>query len=76
MLNLSLKDVGGLSPDDPIYKDFENTLMLYEATLTEKYGQKTRAVRTWEKLGRVGIIQCLEDWSLSAEPTQGFWRLK
>jgi hypothetical protein len=75
MLNLNLKDVGGLLPEDPLYKEFEIMLATYEAMITEKNGQNTRATRTWEKLGRVGIIKCLEDWSLKPQPTEGFAKL-
>jgi len=75
MSKLDLKTIGGLQPDDPLYRDFENMLVHYETLLTKKNGRRTRASRTWGKLKRKGIIGCLEDWALSSKPTDAFYVL-
>lgn len=68
----SLKDIGGLSPDDPLFKEFEAMLVSYEARLCQKNGRKTRAHRTRAKLSKVGIIKCLESWAMRPKATEGY----
>lgn len=72
MARLNLKEVGGLLPDDPLFREFETMLATYEAWLTQKNGRKTRAYRTWAKLSKVGIVKCLETWAAQSRATEGY----
>jgi hypothetical protein len=56
----------------PLEREFYETLAAYEQLLTEKNGRKTPASRTRQKLANKGLVQCLEDWAVMAEPTEGF----
>jgi hypothetical protein len=67
-----LCDLDGLNFDDPLEREFYSTLAAYEELLREKNGRTTRAARTRQKLGRKGVIQCLEDWATANAPTEGF----
>jgi hypothetical protein len=62
----------GLNQDDPLHRDFYETLAAYEQLLTEKNGRTTKAARTRQKLRNKGVRQCLEDWAMSTKPTEGF----
>jgi hypothetical protein len=62
----------GLNQDDPLHRDFHETLAAYEQLLTDKNGRTTKASRTRQKLKNKGVIQCLEDWATSPAPTDGF----
>jgi hypothetical protein len=58
--------------NDPLERDFYATLAAYEELLSEKNGKRTLASRTRMKLRNKGVVGCLEDWALSAQPTEGF----
>jgi hypothetical protein len=42
-------------PDDPLVRDFYETLAAYEQLLTEKNGRNTPATRTRQKLANKGV---------------------
>lgn len=52
--------------------DFWQTIHAFEYALTEERGKTIRLARTRQKIGRVGIVQTLEDWALSKKTTDGF----
>ena len=58
--------------NDPLEREFYETLAAYEQLLTEKNGRKTPASRTRQKLANKGLNQCLEDWAVMSKPTGGF----
>lgn len=62
----------GIDENDPLTRDFQATLRAYEELLTRKNGRTTIATRTRQKLKNKGLLQCLEDWALSKQPTTGF----
>jgi hypothetical protein len=68
-------EVSGLendNPEDPIVRDFYETLAAYEQILTEKNGRTTRASRTIQKIKNKGIVQSLIEWTLGKTETNGF----
>jgi len=52
--------------------DFWQTIHAFEHLLSEERGKTTRLARTRQKVARVGEIQTLKDWALSAKSTDGF----
>jgi hypothetical protein len=52
--------------------DFWQTIFAFEQALSEERGKTTRLARTRQKVARVGEIQTLRDWALSAANTEGF----
>ena len=50
-------------PNDPLVKDFYETLAAYEQLLTEKNGKTTAAVRTRQKIANKGVYQSLIEWT-------------
>jgi hypothetical protein len=67
-----LCELEGLDQNDPLHRDFYQTLAAYEELLTEKHGRKTPASRTRQKLKNKSVVQCLEDWAMAPAPTGGF----
>jgi len=61
-------ELEGLNHDDPLHRDFYSTLKAYEELLTEKNERTTKANRTRQKLARLGVVQCLEDWATNTRP--------
>ena len=59
-------------PNDPLVRDFFQTLAAYEQLLTEKNGRTTSAARTRQKIGNKGILQSLVDWTRGNVETEGF----
>jgi predicted glycosyltransferase len=55
-----------------IERDFHEVLSAYEQILSEKNGRNQLAHRTRQKLKNKGLMQCLEDWALNSQPTEGF----
>ena len=55
--------------------DFWQTVHAFEHVLSEERGKTTRLSRTRQKVARVGEIQTLKDWALSAQSTDGFTML-
>jgi hypothetical protein len=47
--------------------DFWQTIHAFEHVLSEERGKTTRLARTRQKVARVGEIQTLQDWALSAK---------
>ena len=59
-------------PDDPLVKDFYETLAAYEQLLTEKNGRNTPATRTRQKLANKGVYLSLIEWTRGKVETNGF----
>jgi hypothetical protein len=55
--------------------DFWRTIHAFEHVLSEERGKTTRLAWTRQKVARVGEIQTLKDWALSAKSTDGFGML-
>lgn len=58
--------------DDPLQRDFHETLAAYELLLSERNGRTTRAGRTRLKLKSKGAVECLRDWVMSKEVPEEF----
>lgn len=59
-------------PNDPLIRDFHETLAAYEQLLTEKNGRNTPASRTRQKLANKGVYQSLVEWTRGKVETNGF----
>ena len=59
-------------PDDPLIREFWETLAAYEQLLTEKNGRKTPATRTRQKIKNKGVYQSLVEWTRGKIETNGF----
>jgi hypothetical protein len=59
-------------PDDPLVRDFYETLAAYEQLLTEKNGRNTIATRTRQKLENKGVHLSLVEWTGGKIETNGF----
>jgi hypothetical protein len=59
-------------PDDPLVRDFYETLAAYEQLLTEKNGKTTIASRTRQKITNKGVHQSLIEWTRGKIETNGF----
>ena len=59
-------------PNDPLVKDFYETLAAYEQLLTEKHGKTTPAGRTRQKIANKGVYQSLIEWTHGKAETNGF----
>jgi hypothetical protein len=59
-------------PDDPLVRDFHETLAAYEQILTEKNGRTTLASRTRQKIANKGVHQSLLEWTQGKTETNGF----
>jgi hypothetical protein len=59
-------------PDDPLVRDFHETLAAYEQLLTEKNGRNTIATRTRQKLENKGVHLSLVEWTRGKIETNGF----
>ncbi|RWH58159.1 MAG: hypothetical protein EOQ83_26375 [Mesorhizobium sp.] len=55
--------------------DFWQTIHAFEHVLSEERGKTTRLARTRQKVARVGEVQTLQDWAISAKSTDGFTML-
>ena len=58
--------------NDPLTKDFNETLAAYERLLTEKNGRRTPASRTRQKIANKGVRQSLIEWTRGKIETDGF----
>jgi hypothetical protein len=59
-------------PDDPLVRDFYETLAAYEQLLTEKNGRNTPATRTRQKLANKGVHLSLVEWTRGKIEINGF----
>jgi hypothetical protein len=59
-------------PNDPLIKDFYETLAAYEQLLTEKNRRVTPAARTRQKIANKGVYQSLVEWTRGKIETNGF----
>jgi hypothetical protein len=60
------------NPDDPLVRDFYETLAAYEQLLTEKNNKTTAASRTRQKIANKGVHQSLIEWTRGKAETNGF----
>jgi hypothetical protein len=60
------------NPNDPLIKDFYETLAAYEHLLAEKNGKNQRAHRTRQKIANKGVHQSLIEWARGKTETNGF----
>jgi hypothetical protein len=67
-----LAGTGSDDPNDPLVKDFYETLAAYEQLLTEKNGKNQPAHRTRQKISNKGIHQSLIEWTEGKAETEGF----
>jgi len=58
--------------NDPLVRDFYETLGAYEQLLTEKNGSTTTASRTRQKIANKGVHQSLIEWTRGKVETNGF----
>ena len=59
-------------PDDPLIREFWETLAAYEQLLTERNGKTTPAHRTRQKIRNKGVYQSLVEWTSGKIETNGF----
>jgi hypothetical protein len=59
-------------PNDPLVRDFFETVAAYEQLLTEKHGRTTSATRTRRKISNKGVVQSLIEWTRGKAETSGF----
>lgn len=67
-----LCNLEGQGWEEPLEREFYQTLAAYEELLTQKNGRRTPASRTRQKLRNKGVVRCLEDWATMPKPTEGF----
>ncbi len=59
-------------PNDPLVKEFYETLAAYEQLLTEKNGRTQPAHRTRQKIANKGVYDSLIEWTRGKTETEGF----
>jgi hypothetical protein len=67
-----LAKLEGARYESPLEREFWAAITAAEELASAKNGKKTRLSRTRQKVARVGIKQCLEDWAFHKGTTQGF----
>lgn len=68
-------ELEGVDYEDPVEREFLGVLAAYEEFLADRNGKATSASYTRRKMREKGIIQCLEDWAVAADETDGFQAL-
>ena len=68
----ALAGSGNDDPDDPLVRDFFETLAADEQLLTEKNDRNTLASRTRQKIANKGVHQSLIEWTRGSAETEGF----
>lgn len=59
-------------PNDPLVREFWETLAAYELLLAEKHGRSQAAGYTRRKIKQHGVLKCLADWANTIGSTDGF----
>jgi hypothetical protein len=67
-----LAKLEGAKYETPIEREFWAAISAAEEIATQRNGRTTRLNRTRQKVARVGIMKCLEDWAFQKGMTQGF----
>ena len=67
-----LAKLAGQRYDNQIEQEFWAAVSAAEELATAKNGKTTRLNRTRQKVARVGVMKCLEDWAFHKGTTQGF----
>jgi hypothetical protein len=67
-----IAELAGQAYDEELEREFWTAVAAAEEISTQKNGKTTRLSRTRQKVGRVGVVQCLTDWALDPKVTQGF----
>jgi hypothetical protein len=65
-------ELEGATLNDPLHARFMEVLGAYEGLLEEKHGRRQPAGRTRQKMAKLGIEQCLIDWSLDQKESDAF----
>jgi hypothetical protein len=64
--------LAGEQYETALEREFWAMIAVAEELTSQKNGRKTRLNRTRQKVKRVGIKKCLEDWAFKKGKTQGF----
>jgi hypothetical protein len=67
-----LAQLEGKRYETPLEQEFWAAVRAAEELASAKNGKTTRLIRTRQKVARVGIKRCLEDWAFHKGTTQGF----
>jgi hypothetical protein len=67
-----LAQLEGKRYETPLEREFWAAVTAAEELASAKNGKTTRLNRTRQKVARVGIKRCLEDWAFHKGTTQGF----
>lgn len=67
-----LAQLAGRAYDDELEREFWTAVAVAEELATQRNRRTTRLSRTRQKEKRVGVVQCLVDWALDPDITQGF----
>lgn len=67
-----LAHLEGAKYDSALEREFWAAVVVAEELATMKNGKTTRLTRTRQKVDRVGIKKCLEDWAFHKGTTTGF----
>ncbi|RWL95232.1 hypothetical protein [Mesorhizobium sp.] len=67
-----LAQLAGRQYQDQLEREFWTAVHVAEEFATAKNGKTTKLSRTRQKERRVGVVQCLIDWALDSDTTEGF----
>lgn len=67
-----LAQIEGTKYSSQIEREFWTAVRAVEEIKTATKGKTIRLTRTRQKVDRVGVLKCLEDWALSPNVTDGF----
>src|ERR1700754_2264659 len=69
---IRIAKLAGAQYQTPLEREFWAAVAAAEELASQKNGRKTLLNRTRQKVKRVGIKKCLEDWAFHKGTTQGF----
>ena len=69
---IRIAQLAGAQYQTPLEREFWAAVAAAEELASQKNGRKTLLNRTRQKVKRVGIKKCLEDWAFHKGTTQGF----
>ena len=67
-----LCELSGEAHDDPVVLEFWRAIAALEEVLRQTRGKTVRLSRTRQKIGRVGVLQTVEDLALAPTASDGF----
>jgi hypothetical protein len=65
-------ELEGADQTDPLHRGFFEMLAAYEHLLSEKNARATRASPIRLRARTKGVVNCLEEWTTSKTPTEGY----